>query len=330
MIFLDIIKKYLKTLSTVGFIRNEESQYLILYLFLTNLNARIKSLGLADSDIQKINSILSCLKNKSCILRDADNFTRLTPNQAWVYGTSNNIYFTPDNLLVTIGDHVGAGVVRLLQDGQLVGSFNVNQDNNVDISFVNRGENIIKFSKPTTTEYFKGDIIPSIEFAWDFTYPTTEQKCYINNSELTNITSSTKSYIVNNVSGPITFKVTRKNYDNTYVTASRQLVFYDRVFIGSAKNIPTSINDALNNLFSIKAKTSTNAIFANHENIIIILPSSAQLTSVMTTGIPDELLDSPDFIKESGKFTYNNIKYDMYHLTTSEPFDENINIKITV
>lgn len=329
MNILDTINKYFNTLSKVGYIKVNEIKSLLIYLFLTNFNARQSSLKLNDDDMREYNNILSCLKKKSCILNDADALCKLTNNQAWIYSTTNNVVTAPDNTLTIIGGHVGSGIIQFIQNGQLVGSFNVNQDDNTSIVLSGGGgDNKITFSKPTETEYFNGDVIGNLLFEWDYTYSTTDQKVEINGKQMSDITPTTKTYNVENVSNNTTCRVVRKNFDGTSIEASRSVTFYNRFLVGTADTIPESMEEAIESLESYPAKSGTYRTYSDKAYYIIVAPSNIVIKKVVKDAFSEDIWDPEYMTTKEDMFTYNDVKYNVYYTISSDPLEDYINVTI--
>lgn len=65
------IMKYLKTLKSVGTISGVEIRYLALYAFLAEM---FEQSGLTKDETCEINTILDCLRRKSCLIANIEDF----------------------------------------------------------------------------------------------------------------------------------------------------------------------------------------------------------------------------------------------------------------
>lgn len=323
---LDSIKKYVESVKNVGSVKIYDNLSLLLYIFLTNVNARRVSLGFPDSELNSLNKMVEYLRSNSYILQEVGALDKLDENGAFIYSTDNSIYYSPsDDLLTVIGGKVGDGAISIIQDGQLLGTFSVNQDFDKTITIMQgSGENVITFSKPTTTEYYKGDKV-NIEFAWSAKYNTEEQKAFVNNIEVTGITPSTTSYTLNNVEDNVIFKVIRKNYDGSYINAQKTISFLDDMYCG-VSDYKSNISEMLVGSIRYKAKPSSLIVNASKQCVLLAVPSNIKLESAISAN--NEPLTS-DFELHTN-ITYNNKTYNVYVLGNQNTLPLNTTITIKV
>lgn len=328
---VDVVKKYAATLTALGYIAPKDSRALYAYLFLNEVNARASTLGLDTETRTKMNNLLKCLKKTTCIIKKAPYFDSLNITSAYLHSLASNTYYSPTDDSVVIVSTAGNGKLTITQDGTEMGTFYANQDSDTTIDVT--GSSIIPmtitFTAPTTLSYYNGDT-SSITFSWTLSKSTTDQSGYINGTQVDGIDYSTRSYTAS-LSETSVFRIDALD-TNSYVSESRTVTFYDRMWIGSVADF--SVDMTLAELISesgltiAKCKAGTTSITANNSTLIALVPTGYEVTSVVVSSMSEELIEDMTLIENFDTYSSTGVGYNLYYLTTSEPFDDTVTFTI--